>query len=81
MQKINLSWNGLGWEGAKALGDALKANSALEELDIAWVHLVWENTPTAQIFGLSKQMVYDVRFSYNRMQQFFCLKFVIYYVK
>lgn len=34
MQVINLSWNGMGNEGAKALGDALKANSALEEMDI-----------------------------------------------
>ena len=34
MKKINLSWNGFGLEGAIALGDALKGNSVLEELDV-----------------------------------------------
>ena len=35
MQSINLSWNGVGNDGAKALGDALKANAALEELNVS----------------------------------------------
>jgi predicted nucleic acid-binding Zn finger protein len=34
MSSINLSWNGIGNDGAKALGDALKLNAALEVLDI-----------------------------------------------
>ena len=35
MKKINLAWNGFGREGAVALGDAVKGNSVLEELDIS----------------------------------------------
>ena len=35
LQSINLSWNGFGSDGAKWLGEALKANSVLEELDIS----------------------------------------------
>lgn len=35
MQKINLSWNGFGNDGASAIGDALKANGQLELLDIS----------------------------------------------
>lgn len=35
MAKINLSWNGFGKDGAKAIGDALKVNSSLEEIDLS----------------------------------------------
>ena len=35
MQKLNLSWNGVGVDGCKALGEALKANASLQELDLA----------------------------------------------
>ena len=35
MKKLDLSWNGFSLEGAMALGDALKGNSVLEELDIS----------------------------------------------
>ena len=44
MSRINLSWNGFAVDGAKALGDALKLNAALEELDVSWVYtdvVVW----------------------------------------
>ncbi|KAL8594491.1 hypothetical protein ACOMHN_024936 [Nucella lapillus] len=34
MRKINLAWNGLGLEGAAALGEALKGNTVLEELNV-----------------------------------------------
>lgn len=34
MKRINLSWNGFALEGALALGEALKANSVLEELNV-----------------------------------------------
>lgn len=37
MAKVNLSWNGFGKEGAKAIGEALKMNSSLEELDLGYV--------------------------------------------
>jgi len=37
MSSINLAWNGFGMDGAKALGDALKVNSALTELHIPYV--------------------------------------------
>lgn len=37
MKKINLSWNGFGLDGSLALGDALKGNSVLQELDITSV--------------------------------------------
>ena len=37
MSRINLAWNGFGMDGAKALGDALKVNSALIELNIPYV--------------------------------------------
>lgn len=39
MRKLDLSWNGFGTDGAKAIGEALKANSSLEELDVSWVWL------------------------------------------
>ena len=35
LQKINLSWNGFSKDGAMALGDALKVNTSLEELDVS----------------------------------------------
>lgn len=38
LQVLNLSWNGFSLEGAKALGEALKVNSTLEQLDISLVH-------------------------------------------
>ena len=34
---LDLSWNGFGNEGAQAVGEALKFNGSLEELDIVWV--------------------------------------------
>jgi hypothetical protein len=34
LKKINLAWNGFGLEGTIALGDALKNNQSLEELDL-----------------------------------------------
>lgn len=34
IQYFNLSWNGFGVEGAKALGEALKMNSSIIELDL-----------------------------------------------
>ncbi len=36
LHTLNLAWNGFGTEGAFMLGDALKVNSTLEELDISW---------------------------------------------
>lgn len=35
IQNLNLSWNGFGIDGAKALGEALKVNPVVEELDIS----------------------------------------------
>ena len=37
LSSVNLSWNGFGADGMKALGDALKVNSALLQLDILYV--------------------------------------------
>ena len=37
LSSIDLSWNGFGVDGAKALGEALKVNSALVELIIPYV--------------------------------------------
>jgi hypothetical protein len=34
MKRINLAWNGFGLDGSIALGDALKGNSVLEEINI-----------------------------------------------
>ena len=31
---LDLSWNGFGNEGAQAIGEALKFNGSLQELDI-----------------------------------------------
>lgn len=39
MKILNLSWNGFGNEGAFALGEALKVNSVLTELDISNNHI------------------------------------------
>ena len=35
LRKLNLSWNGFGQEGCLALGQAIKENRTLKELDIA----------------------------------------------
>ena len=34
LKSLDLSWNGFAVDGCKALGDALKANNILEELDL-----------------------------------------------
>lgn len=34
LRKLDLSYNGLGKDGAAALGEALRENNTLEELDI-----------------------------------------------
>ena len=39
--KVDLSWNGLGYEGALSLGDALKANKYIRELDVSSNRLTW----------------------------------------
>ena len=39
MSRVNLAWNGFSVDGAKALGDALKQNSSLEDIDISYVTL------------------------------------------
>ena len=35
MRKLNLAWNGFGQDGCLALGQAMKENRTLRELDIA----------------------------------------------
>ena len=37
--QVDLSWNSAGDEGAKAIGDALRVNSALMSLDLSGNHL------------------------------------------
>lgn len=32
---MNLSWNGMGQDGTAAIGEALKTNNVLEELDLS----------------------------------------------
>ena len=34
IKSLNLAWNGFGNDGALAMGEALKANSTLKELDL-----------------------------------------------
>lgn len=35
MKSLDLGWNGFGVDGCKAMGDALKTNNVLEELDLS----------------------------------------------
>ena len=49
LRKINLSWNGFSTDGAQALGDALKSNTNLEELDVTWVNLLYISIPDKKI--------------------------------
>lgn len=37
IKSLNLAWNGFGNDGALAMGEALKVNSTLKELDLTWV--------------------------------------------
>ena len=46
LQSADLSWNGFGDAGARWVGEALRVNSALEELDLAWVHVQTPHTHT-----------------------------------
>ena len=38
LRKLDLSYNGLGKDGAVALGEALRENNTLEELNIRYSH-------------------------------------------
>lgn len=37
LKVLNLAWNGFGNDGALAIGEALKVNSTLRELDLTYV--------------------------------------------
>ena len=40
-----ITWNEIGVEGAKAIGDALKTNTSLTQLDLSLTHNTNETTP------------------------------------
>jgi NLR family CARD domain-containing protein 3 len=40
--KLNLSWNGLGYEGALAFGEVLKKNFVLSEVNLASNRINWK---------------------------------------
>ena len=42
MTKLNLSWNGLGYEGALAFGEVLKKNFVLSEVNLASNRINWK---------------------------------------
>jgi len=42
VSKLDLSWNGLGYEGSLAVGELLKKNSALTELDLSSNRINWQ---------------------------------------
>jgi len=42
LKKLNLSWNGLCYEGALAVRDALRTNKHLLEIDISNNRINWE---------------------------------------
>jgi len=40
--KLNLAWNGFGYEGSLAIGELLKKNSTLTELDLSSNRINWQ---------------------------------------
>jgi len=42
VSKLDLSWNGFGYEGSLALGELLKKNSTLTELDLSSNRINWQ---------------------------------------
>lgn len=43
LAKVDLSWNGLGYEGALSLAQALKTNKYLKEIDVSNNRLMWDS--------------------------------------
>ena len=72
MKSINLSWNGFGLEGAIALGEALKVNNVLEEIDVSSNRI---NTEGAVCLAKGrKKLLFVVTFSVFFVSQFFLLQ-------
>lgn len=42
MSRLDLSWNGFGYEGSLAIGELLKKNSTLTELDLSSNRINWQ---------------------------------------
>lgn len=64
LKKLNLAWNGLGYEGALAVGEALRINKHLIEINISNNRINWDG---AQLLAdMLEQNCYLEIFRVNR---------------
>jgi len=57
--KVDLSWNGLGYEGSLSLGQAFKVNKHIEEIDVSSNRISWK-CATAIAAGLKDNYTLEV---------------------
>ena len=76
LRKLNLSWNGFGQAGCLALGQALKENRTLKELDIASNRLTVE-----AVGGLMKGLQENDGLNILRVSMYMCLHKTISVIK
>ena len=56
LERLDISWNGLGYEGSVALSKCLKKNRSLKEIDVSNNRIDWLGAPLIAV-GLKKNGV------------------------